>query len=111
MKLRDKPQLIGLLLGIIVTVPACLVAFASSGAGHGTYFAFKLVFPITMLSALIGGITIPFILVGLAQFPAYGYFVGRDWNTGLRSSVVWKVVGFHVAMAILAVAIPNSSFS
>jgi len=105
-----KPHVKGLLAGIAITIPACVIAFASSGAGHGTYFAFKLVFPITMLSALLGGITLPFIIVGLAQFPLYGYFIGRHWNTG-RAMAVWKVVGVHVALAILAVVIPNPSFS
>lgn len=82
-----KPQTLGLIGGIALTVPACFIAFVSVGAGHGNYFAFKLVFPITMLSALLGGITLPFIIVGLAQFPVYGFLVGRHWNAPERKNV------------------------
>jgi hypothetical protein len=106
-----KPQTVGLISGIALTVPACVIALVSAGAGHGNYFAFKLVFPITMLSALLGGITLPFVIVGLAQFPAYGFMVGRHWNAPERKNVIWKIVGFHIVLAVLAVVIPNPSFS
>lgn len=106
-----KPQTIGLVSGIALTLPACFIAFVSSGAGHGDYFAFKLVYPITMLSALLGGITLPFVFVGLVQFPIYGFLAGRYWKTLVRKSVIWRIVGLHAAMAVLAVVIPNPSFS
>lgn len=107
-----KPPLIGLLSGIALTVPACLIAFASSGAGHGDYFLFKLVFPITMLSTrLFGSITAPFILIGLAQFPLYGYLVGINWRSPTRKAYIWKLVGVHSVLALLAVLIPSSHFS
>ncbi len=107
-----KPQHIGLLSGIVLTVPACLIAFVSSGAGHGDYFLFKLVYPITMLSTfLFGSITAPFILIGLAQFPLYGYLVGLNWRSPTRRAYLWKLAGVHGILALLAVLIPNSSFS
>jgi len=62
----------------LVATPICLLlGIASGGAGHGDYFLARLLFPFTMLSTIpFGSITTPFILLAIAQFPAYGMILG-----------------------------------
>ena len=63
----------------VVVTPICLLlGVASGGGGHGDYLYAIILFPFTMLSALIfGSITIPFIALAVAQFPIYGILLGR----------------------------------
>lgn len=58
----------------IVWMPTLfLLVFLTAGAGHGTYFFFKLVYPYTMLSALHFGEMQPTIIVaGIFQYVFYG---------------------------------------
>lgn len=58
---------------IIGTPTLFLLVFLAAGAGHGTYFFFKLVYPYTMLSALHFGEMQPTIIVaGIFQYVFYG---------------------------------------
>lgn len=58
---------------IIGTPTLFLLVFLTAGAGHGTYFFFKLVYPYTMLSALHFGEMQPTIIVaGIFQYVFYG---------------------------------------
>lgn len=68
-----KPFIISL-----AATPICLfLGIASAGAGHGDYFFAKVLFPFTMLSAVVfNSITFPFILPAIVQFPIYGIVFG-----------------------------------
>src|SRR5690242_17468490 len=67
------------LISLIVTPVALVLGMMSAGLGHGDYFLAKWLFPYTMLSTvLFGSITIPFLLLGIAQFPIYGFLVSRE---------------------------------
>jgi hypothetical protein len=49
----------------------------SAGGGHGDYRLAMMLFPYTMLSALIfDSITVPFIALAIIQFPLYGVAPG-----------------------------------
>jgi hypothetical protein len=74
-----KGALIGkpLIIGVLLTPVCLLLAIGSGGAGHGDYFYAILLYPYTMLSALVfDSITIPFILFAVLQFPLYGALFG-----------------------------------
>jgi ABC-type glycerol-3-phosphate transport system permease component len=64
--------------GILATPIATLLAFMSAGAGHGGYEFARLFFPYSMLLTLIADdtITIPLIVLALAQFSIYGLLLG-----------------------------------
>jgi hypothetical protein len=68
-----KPLIISL-----VATPICLfLGMASAGAGHGSYFLAKALFPYTMLSTIFfESITAPFILLAVIQIPFYGVILG-----------------------------------
>jgi hypothetical protein len=76
---------LGALLGALVTPLALFVAMISAGAGHGDYLAARLLYPVPMLLTWITGDTITNISLALAfaQFPVYGYLVGRFRPAGL----------------------------
>jgi ABC-type methionine transport system permease subunit len=87
----------------LVATPICLLlGIASGGAGHGNYFPAKLLFPFTMLSTILfGSITVPFILLAVAQFPAYGVILGHANEKGGFMRAACAVLTVH-ALAVVA---------
>jgi ABC-type glycerol-3-phosphate transport system permease component len=78
--------------GILATPIATLLAFMSAGAGHGGYEFARLFFPYSMLLTLIADdtITIPLIVLALAQFSIYGLLLGGDcsrWAVALLDNL------------------------
>ncbi len=103
-----------ILVGVLLTPIAALLAIASAGAGHGHYEFARLFFPYSMLLTRLTGDTItpPLMALALAQFPLYGLAVGL---AVLKGRVGWSVVALlAVAHAIAVVLcfsgmIPNFS--
>jgi len=65
----------------MVGIPLAAIAVFACGAGHGSYLPMRVFFPFTMFSAfLFGTITAPFVVIGLVQFPLYGFLLGRSFR-------------------------------
>lgn len=94
---RPQPRIwymcIGLTAGVLLTVPAVLLAFFSAGGGHGDYLWAKVLFPYTMIIPLRcgGPIGLPLIIVAFAQFPFYGSLVGA-FASSLKTLLATAVV-------------------
>ena len=74
---------------------ALILAIGSAGVGHGDYFWAMILFPYTMLSALVfDEITPPFILLAIIQFPLYGIMLAfaAERNRFLLSAIGLAVV-------------------
>lgn len=72
----------------------------------------KLLFPCTMLSTpLMGSISPPFLLVALAQFPAYGWWLGSANEQRRLYPQAIRLAFCHLAAAALCVAIADPAFS
>ena len=107
-----KAVAVGLVSGLLIAAPALWTAILSGGAGHGQYLAARALFPIPMLLTLlqneqIGPVS---IVAALAQFPAYGAFVG--WaNLRERRVPLIALALAHVAAAAACFAgtLPNFS--
>jgi len=102
----------GFAAGVLVAVPAVVVAVVSGGAGHGDYVAARALFPVPMLSTLLeGGTTGAFaVVVGLLQFPIYGTLLG--WSIARKNYLPVAVVTLaHIvaASACFAGALPSFS--
>lgn len=85
-------------------LPALYLAAVSGGAGHGSYFWAKVLFPYPMIATLITGSLAPaLILLALVQFPVYGLIIGNSWLNGrLRAtSAVLLIVHALAAGACL----------
>ena len=112
--MRDRKVLLCVSIGGLVTLPAALLTIASAGAGHGNYLFARVLFPYTMLLTRLTDdtVTLPLIVLGLAQFPLYGAVVGlaaskgRAWLARRR----WLTLA-HLGAVVLcfSVSIPNFS--
>ena len=87
-------------ISLLATPCFLLLGILSGGAGHGTYFLTKILFPFTMISAIIfGTITMPFILLAVAQFPLYGVAFGIANIKGKLIPLAVGLFSLHVAAA------------
>ena len=107
-----KAVAVGFVWGVLITLPAVVVAFASTGAGHGHYLAARVLFPAPMLLTRLDDDTFgPLIMgAGLLQFPIYGALLG--WVIARKSYFPAVAVTFaHIAAASACFAgtLPNFS--
>ncbi|HVE57228.1 MAG TPA: hypothetical protein VNB22_10400 [Pyrinomonadaceae bacterium] len=101
-----------IVFSIIAAPLALLLGIYSAGAGHGNYFFAKILFPYTMLSTFFfQSITVPFILLAIAQFPLYGlvFALGSEKGKLLNSIVLLSI--FHTLFMTLCFVILNDNFS
>jgi len=96
-----------LVVAIAITPIAIILAFISTGAGHGNYFFCKLFFSFTMLSAHFfdDTITIPFVILAFIQIPVYGIFLMFSFKKYIRILVV-----LHSVAVCLCFLIPMYNF-
>ncbi len=100
--MRLSRALLTFLAACILTPFAVILALALAGAGHGSYFAAKILFPYTMLSThWLEAITIPFVILALVQFPLYGLFLAF----GSRKQHYWSLALLILIVHMLAVAL------
>lgn len=89
---------VGLIVGMICTIPAAVLAVGSMGAGHGTYFLARLLYPFaTIVAKVSGGIPLFGALLSLVQFPLYGYLIGSWSGTPNAIGKSGILAAIHVA--------------
>jgi hypothetical protein len=103
----------GVGLGALIAPIALILAIASSGAGHGHYEFARLFFPYAMLLTRLTGdtITLPLIILALAQFPLYGGIIGLCRHAMRAAYAVILIFVSHAVAAAVCFwgAIPNFS--
>jgi hypothetical protein len=101
---------IPILISIVITPFCLLLALGSAGAGHGDYFLIKIFFPYTMISTIyLNSITLPFIILGIIQFPLYGIIIAiaiKKWK--LFTSLI---LAFHILSVFFCLNFVGSAFS
>jgi len=107
-RIRDRKILLCVSIGCLLTLPAALLAIASAGAGHGNYLLARVLFPYTMLLTRLTDdtVTLPLIVLGLAQLPLYGAVVGLAASTG---RVALTLAHLGAVVLCFSGAIPNFS--
>ena len=92
-------------LGSLATVPAMLLAFISSGGGHGDYLWAMMLFPYSMISAVATDfahrISDLEIVVGFAQFPLYGLLLGLPLTPKAKRNVRVFFIILHLTMVLV----------
>jgi hypothetical protein len=89
-----------------------LVGYSSAGAGHGSYFFAKVLFPFTILSTIaFHMITVPFLIVGLVQFPIYGIFLGIMNRMELGWPAIVALATFHLGAIAACFILVGERFS
>ena len=84
--------LIGAMFGALIEGPAVVAAISSAGAGHGSYIAARVLFPLPMLLTLVEGEIGPVAAIAaLLQFPIYGALFG--WS-------IWRRKPFGAAILV-----------
>ena len=98
------PILAGAALGTLIALPAVLAAIMPGGAGHCSYVAARLLFPVPMLLTLVkGGIGIVSGGIALLQFPLSGALLG--WSFWRKSyGAATAAVSLHLVAAIACFA-------
>ncbi|MGH9941590.1 MAG: hypothetical protein ACRD9R_04420 [Pyrinomonadaceae bacterium] len=110
--MRTRKFWVPVVCSLVVTPLALLLGVASGGAGHGDYFAAMLLFPYTMLSAVVFDyIHVPFILLAVAQFPGYGLSLGYANEKGRFARVAVILLTLHVVSVAAVVLQSNKNFS
>lgn len=101
-----------IIAALILTPVALLLGIGSAGAGHGDYFWAKVLFPYTMLSAfLFGSITVPFILLAVAQFPLYGAGLGYARGGRQFALLAAALLLLHATAAAAVFSLAGEDFS
>jgi hypothetical protein len=97
----------------LVATPICLLmGIGSAGAGHGDYFLARILFPFTMLSAIIfDSITIPFLALAVAQFPIYGILLGRASVKSRLLPAAAAILITHALFVAACLFVPSGYFS
>jgi hypothetical protein len=110
---RANKVITGIGIGVLVTPVAVFLAVASGGAGHGHYEFARLFFPYTMLLTRLPDdtITLPLMVLALAQFPLYGAIIGLAASKARTALAVILLLSVHTVAVVLCFSgmIPNFS--
>ena len=103
--------LMGAGIGAVIAAPAILAASMSGGAGHGSYVAARVLFPLSMLLTRLEGETGTVAMgAGLLQFPLYGALVGRTVAVKTGRAVFFAAAAHLVAaLACFSGLLPDFS--
>ena len=98
-------------VGALITPVAAALAVGSAGAGHGHYVFARLLFPYTMILTRLTGdtITLPLIVLALAQFPLYGLVIGvtRSKSAAILTGALLLIVHAVAAVLCFSGQLPN----
>jgi hypothetical protein len=73
------------IVGVLFTPVAILLAFISAGAGHGNYVWARVFFPYSiLLTNATGSITTSLMVLAVMQFPLYGLVCGVGFSASKR---------------------------
>jgi hypothetical protein len=102
-----------IVVSIIATPIALLLALFTTGAGHGIYAVVKILFPYTMISTATNEIiTGPYVVLAILQFPIYGLLLALGSKSKGGFGVTAKLLGaIHICAAVLAFMTSGSSFT
>jgi hypothetical protein len=97
-------------VSIVLTPLLLYVALASAGAGNGSYFWAKVLFPYTMLAAkAVNSITPVLADLATVQVPIYGLLLGLAAKAARLFPVVVGLVVFHTIVVTASFVVPMRS--
>lgn len=112
-KARTINLYVGFVAGVLLTIPAVILAILSGGGGHGNYLWAKLLFPYSMVIPVLCGTTIsvPLIMIAIIQYPIYGVIVGIQASLKMRIAAMVLVLFVHASVAVICFSRSPGYFS
>ncbi|MET3538315.1 hypothetical protein [Chryseobacterium limigenitum] len=84
-----------------VTPILLLLVVFMMGGGHGTYIPTIILFPFGMIGTVFQkSITVPFVVLGLFQFPIYGYLLDIFKNNKYKYLILISHILFVIIVFI-----------
>jgi hypothetical protein len=91
---------------IVFTPILFLLAFFTGGAGHGTYFFMKLIYPYTMLSILLfGSIKTTILFAGTFQYVFYGLILTHAESVNKLRVAAYTILIIHTISFVLCLVL------
>lgn len=92
---------------IFITFILLVVVLFSTDGGHGTYLLAKVVYPITMMIAILtkNGIGILPTIIAIAQIPIYVLILTK------KPKSKFYPIGIHIILAVLCLNLTTAIFS
>ncbi|ROH98011.1 hypothetical protein [Chryseobacterium daecheongense] len=91
----------------LLAIPLAIITIFLAGGGHGTYLPFLIFFPLGLLGTVLENeITTLFIVLGILQFPVYGFVMDKF---GLKKA--WPfLLGIHLILIAVIFILKNNNF-
>ena len=90
-----------------ITLFLLLVVVLSMGGGHGTYLLAKIIYPLTMIIAILtkSGIGIFSSIIAIIQIPVYSLVILKKPK--------WKLLlfGIHIILVIICLNLPTKLYT
>ena len=92
---------------ILITFILLVIVVFAMGGGHGTYLPAKVVYPFTMLIAILtkDGIGILPTIIAIIQIPIYALILTK------KSKWKFYLIGIHIISAIICLNLTTETFS
>jgi hypothetical protein len=84
----------------LLTIPLLFIAVLFMGGGHGSYKPAIILFPFGLIGILLSDtITLPFIILGVIQYPVYGFIIDKVKATNKIRFVLPLLLFIHTFLA------------
>lgn len=81
------------------------------GGGHGTYVPAMVIFPLGLLNTIFSDhLSVPFIILGIIQFPFYGFILDKASQTQKSKLVAPILITMHIILAVLIIYLKSENW-
>jgi len=95
----------------LLTIPLLLVVVFFMGGGHGTYIPAMSLFPFGLISTvLFDRITIPFVVLGIIQYPFYGFIIDNARQTNNTKVILPILILVHIILAVFLIKVTGENW-
>ena len=110
--MRNKAHIIGLAIGVVLTLITMIIVMITAGVGHGSYKPATIFFPYTILLSMAASfLSWLFVALAFVQFPLYGWMIGRALQPGRQRYALWLIPGAHVIAVTITLTLQNTVFN
>ena len=93
----------------LLTPVLLLISVILTGGGHGYFEPAICLFPCATISVIwLSVLTLPYIIVGLFQYPLYGFLIDKSKK---KKTVVFVILTIHLILAIVILKFRNANWT